>query len=298
MKAEIKSFCTEYNYPKEAIESLLSDYSALKKTEYYPLFKAYVDLYHNDDASFNYDKALKVTKSIANKTGINRHTLDLLFFICLAKHCRELYDQAEIPVKIYHDSMLDLKWKLFECKKIYNVWGTFVAPWFPRFFELSRFALGRLEFEDDPSTETYERDGIKLGYGDWVINVHIPSSGKLSIEDCLESFCMASQFYADRFPDGIVKFRCCSWLLAQNHKEYLAPETTIRKFADLFDVVESKEQFNRGDWWRIFGKPYDDSDKDYPAETSLQKAYLKMLSDGKLPETGLGYIFMKDGKIL
>ncbi len=298
MKAEIKSFCTEYDYPKEAIDSLLADFTTLKKAEYYPLFKAYVDLYNQDDASFNYSKALQITKRIAEKTGINNFSLDLLLFICLAKHCRELYDQAELPVKIYHDSMLDLKWKLLECKRVYGVWGTFVAPWFSRFFELSRFTLGRLEFEDDPSTETYEKNEVKLGYGDWVINVHIPSSGKLNMEECMESFRMASQFYSDRFPDGIAKFRCNSWLLAQNHKDYLAPQTNIRKFADLFDVVTSEKNPDREDWWRIFGKHYEESTDQYPAETSLQRAYLKMRSDGKLPETGLGFMFMKDGKIL
>ncbi len=298
MKAEIKSFCTEYDYPKEAIDSLLTDFTALKNTEYYPLFKAYVDLYENDDASFNYAKALNVTETIAERTGIHRYALDLLFFICLAKHCRELYDQAEIPLKIYHGSMLDLKYKLLECKKIYGVWGTFVAPWFYRFFELSRFALGRLQFEDDPSCEAYEKDGIKLERGDWVITLHIPSSGKLKVEDCMESLRMAAEFYADRFPDGIAKFRCHSWLLAENHKDYLLPESAIRKFADLFDVAESVKDQNRGDWWRIFGKPYDESTEQYPAETSLQRAYLKMLADGNLPEMGLGYIFMKDGKIL
>lgn len=298
MKAEIKSFCTEYDYPKEAIDSLLADFTTLKKTEYYPLFKAYVDLYNQDDASFNYSKTLQITKRIAEKTGINEFSLNLLLFICLAKHCRELYDQVELPVKIYHDSMLDLKWKLLECKEVYGIWGTFVAPWFSRFFELSRFALGRLEFEDDPSTETYEKNGVKLGYGDWIINVHIPSSGKLNLEECMESFRMASQFYADRFPDGIAKFRCYSWILAQNHKDYLAPQTNIRKFADLFDVVASEKNPDREDWWRIFGKSYDASTDQYPANTSLQRAYLKMLSDGNLPETGLGFLFMKDGQIL
>ena len=86
--------------------------------------------------------------------------------------------------------------------------------------------------------------------------------------------------------------------LAPNHKDYLAPETNIRKFADLFNVVEVSTTPQYGNWWRIFGKPYDESSIDYPSDTSLQRAYLKMISDGNHPQTALGYLFMKDGKIL
>lgn len=298
MKAEIKSFCTEYGYSNEAITSLLNDYSALKKTEYYPLFKAYIDLYNDDDPSFSHPKALNANKMIAEKTGVNPFALDLLLYICMAKHCRELYDQAEIPVKVYHDSMLDLKWKMLECYKIYGTWGIFVPRWFGRFFELSRFALGRLEFDDNPSPGCFEKNGVKLGYGDWVISVHVPSSGKLNPDDCMKSFRAAAEFYADRFPDGIAKFSCDSWLLAPNHSEYLPPESNIRKFAEFFHLAEVSTTPQFGNWWRIFGRPYEESEKDYPSETSLQRAYLKMLKDGNTPQTGLGYLFMKDGKIL
>lgn len=298
MKAEIKSFCLEYGYPNDAIASILEDFEKLKHSEYYPLFRAYIDLYNTDDPSFSHKKALEITKMISEKTEICRYSLDLLLYICMTEHCRELYDQAEIPVKVYHDSMLDLKWKMLECKNVHDIWGIMVAPWFDRFFELSRFALGRLEFDDNPSTRCYEKGGVKLGYGDWAITVHVPSSGKLSIDECMKSFRTAAEFYADRFPDGIVKFRCDSWLLAPNHKDYLAPETNIRKFADLFDVVEVSTTPQYGNWWRIFGKPYDESSMDYPSDTSLQRAYLKMISDGNHPQTALGYLFMKDGKIL
>ncbi len=298
MKAQIKSFCLEYDYPEEAIKSLLADFDAIKKTEYYPLFKAYVDMYNDDDPSFSFPKALKAMEIVANGTGISEYAIKFLLHVCMAQHCRELYDQAGIPLKIYHDSMLDLKWKLMECKKNFNVWGSFVASWFNRFFELSRFALGRLQFEDDPAQETYEKNGVKLNYGDWVLNVHIPSSGKLSVEDCMESFRIASEFFADRFPDGIIKFRCSSWLLAPIHDKYLPPESGIRKFADMFDVTKVTPKPEGNDLWRIFNKEYNGSTEGFPAETSLQRAYLKLLSDGNVPESGLGFILMKDGKII
>lgn len=255
-------------------------------------------MYETDDSSFSHSIAFTGIKKIAENTGLNEFSLNLLLLICYAKHCRELYDEAEIPVKLYHDAMLDLKSKMMECKAVYNVWGTFVPQWFPRFFDLSRFALGRLQFEDDPSTEYYEKNGIVLNYGDWVVNVHIPSGSRLDIQDCLTSFRDAAKFYADRFPDGIAKFRCRSWLLAPIHKNYLLPETGIRKFADLFDIVSATPDEDGHNLWRIFGKPYEGCVEDLPSETSLQRAYRKLLFDGKKPEIGLGYILMKDGEVL
>ena len=162
MKAEIKSFCLEYDYPQEAIDSLLNDFITLKKTEYYPMFRAYVDLYNNDDSSYDHSQSLKAMDLISQRIGIHEYSLKFLLHVCMARHCRELYDQAEIPVGIYHGAMLDLKWKLLECKRIMGIWGTFEGPWFDRFFNLSRFALGRLQFEDDISMEAYEKNGHKL----------------------------------------------------------------------------------------------------------------------------------------
>lgn len=298
MKAEIKSFCLEYGYPEDSVQTLLAEFDKLKKLECYPLFKAYVQQYNTDDTSFSYTTALMGMKGISAKTGLNEYTLVLLLFLCFAKHCRELYDEAQLPVKAYHDAMLDLKCKMLECHNVYGVWGTFVGSWFPRFFELSRFALGRLQFEDDAAIEPYEKHGIKLNYGDWVINTHIPSGKPLDTEECLKSFRMAAEFFADRFPDGIAKFRCYSWLLADVNQKFLAPDTRIRKFANLFDVVRTDPAPKGEDLWRIFGIPYEGTTEGFPEETSLQRGYLKHLSEGKSLERGLGFLFIKDGKIL
>ena len=97
---------------------------------------------------------------------------------------------------------------------------------------------------------------------------------------------------------GVAKFCCDSWLLAPIHEKYLAPESRIRKFAALFDVVKATQNPEGNDLWRIFNKEYQGSTEGLPANTSLQRAYLKLLDDGNVPESGLGFLFMKDGKIL
>ena len=166
MRSQIEAFCNLYEYPAEATASLLADFDKLSATKYFPLFKRYVDMYNEDDPCLSFNSFLSASKNILAKSGVSSYTIDLLYFICLAKHCLEKYEKAGLPMEFYHRSMLDLKWKLMECKKVKNTWGSFVAYWFPRFFELSRFAMGRLQFEIDPVTEEYEKNGIKMGYGD------------------------------------------------------------------------------------------------------------------------------------
>lgn len=298
MRSQIEAFCKQYDYPVEATASLLADFDKLSATKYFPLFKRYVDMYNEDNPCLSFSSFLSASKNILAKSGVSSYTIDLLYFICLAKHCLEKYEKAGLPMEFYHRSMLDLKWKLMECKKVKNTWGSFVAYWFPRFFDLSRFAMGRLQFEIDPVTEEYEKNGIKMGYGDVWINVHIPSCGKLNIDECMDSFRTAAEFYKDYFPDGIAKFRCHSWLLASIHKQYLPAEGGIRRFADLFDVVRDEPNEKGSDLWRIFGIVYEGSTEGFPTETSLQRAYLKLLADGNTPAWGQGYIFMKDAEII
>ena len=146
--------------------------------------------------------------------------------------------------------------------------------------------------------DVFEKDGKKLAYGDWVINMHVPSSGKLTPKNCMQSLRMASEFFADRFPDGIVKFRCTSWLLSPLHQTCLPPESGIRQFASMFDLASVSPMTDGRELWRIFHRNYTGSTEGFPAETTLQRAYLKLLADGDVPQSGLGYIFMKDGKII
>ena len=74
--------------------------------------------------------------------------------------------------------MMDLKYKLMECKTVKGEWGTFVAPWFDWHYKMKRFALGRLQFEErEWSGERFEKAGVVVEPGETVINLHIPSAG-------------------------------------------------------------------------------------------------------------------------
>ena len=147
MRSYIIYLMDELDFDKEAQDSLLSDLdkieqSAEAKKEFYDCVKMY-----ESDINADYNTILKNAEIAGEKVGVHKYSAGLLVFMCMSKHLKECYIEQGIDLQIWHDSMLDLKWKLWECKAVKNIWGSFVAGWFGGFFNLTRFALGRLQFE-------------------------------------------------------------------------------------------------------------------------------------------------------
>jgi hypothetical protein len=296
--AYLKDFLQWCEYTEEAVDSLLSDYAKLHADEEIGRrFDTLVDLYDRD-LLFNYQGALELVKGYAEAAGVPWQAGHLLFALCLSRHAKDRYKEKNIPDEVYRMSMLDMKWKIKECKKHYNIYGSVAGYWFERFFRPDRFALGRLQFEPSYAAHDYEKDGNVIRKGDIVINMHIPSCGPMTEELCMDSFRQAEQFFKDLFPGRPVAFMCNSWLLYPEHENMLEPTTNMRKFMNFFEIVEGREDPNGGNLWRIFyAHDYSDPTK-LPQETSLQRAYVKLLSSGKPAGSGVGYFFMKDGVIL
>ncbi|MBQ9113406.1 MAG: hypothetical protein IJY05_00610 [Clostridia bacterium] len=82
---------------------------------------------------------------------------------------------------------------------------------FQVFFNLTRFALGRLQFELIPLPFNYEKNGLKLEKGKTVINVHIPRTGTpMDKESCDDSYARANAFFKPQTGENTVFF-CNSW---------------------------------------------------------------------------------------
>jgi len=58
-----------------------------------------------------------------------------------------LENHADLTDELFWDTIADLKFKLIECHDVYGIWGTFVASWYPWFYTMHRFKLGRLQYE-------------------------------------------------------------------------------------------------------------------------------------------------------
>lgn len=288
MREYLLRFFEEFEYEKADAAMLLSAYGTIVcDGEAARLLGEILSLY---EANYKIDFEKEVlntrAKAIAEETGLHTYTVDLLVFICMSRRLRALYRERELSEEIYRDSMLDLKWKLEECKMVKGVCGSFVASWFGGFFDLTRFALGRLQFELIPFGHKYHNGDVILTPESTVMGVHIPRTGTpLDGESCVRSYAMAQDFFRNEVGDvGI--FVCHSWLLYPENKNLLSPMSNIYRFISEYDIIESG--VNSGyDLWRLFDTDERDPDK-LPQDSSLRRSYVAHLKNGGKPGWGFG----------
>ena len=287
MRNYLISFFKEFEYDERDAECLLGAYDLILENPRASeiLFDAVSAYEANINLDFK-EEILKRAKDIANATGIHPYTIDLLVFICLTKHLRDVYLEKGLDIEIYKNSVLDLKWKMEECKVVKGICGSFVAFCFPEFFNLTRFALGRLQFEISILRKDYERDGIKLIGGETkVISVHIPRDGTpMDKERCEKSYAMAKEFFKGEIGE-VCAFVCHSWLLFPKNREFVPHNTNTYRFISEFDILEWG--YNEGEnLWRLFDTQELNPER-RPTPGSLRRSFVEHLKRGG--RVGWGY---------
>ncbi len=295
MKNYLENFFCKFDYPKEAADVLTDAYekivnSPLTNTKFTALLSEYSKSYDMD-----YKLALSEMNSVSESVGIHPYTGALLLFICFSKQLERYYKAAGLDDDIFTASVKDLKYKLFECKCVHGVWGSFVAHWFKGFFNMTRFGLGKLQFEIIDFKAEYEKDGVKLTPDSKVINVHIPrTGGRLDEESRKEAYDMAASFFAPQLGDGPVVFVCHSWFLFPKHKEILKPTSNLMAFISDYDTFVSGYYETYTELYHVFDIMYTGDISKLPADTSLRRAYIKMLENGERTGWGRGvYVYKK-----
>ena len=258
MKAYLTEFFEVFTYPEEAQEQLFSAYDKIVlNEEVWKEFDILLNTYA-EDKDCNFGDLLARMSEISHKAGVHEYVGALLLSVCLTKHSKKHFEAAGISEQIWFNTMCDLKWKMLECKDVYDIWGTFVAGWFAGFFNVTRFGLGRLQFELIPFNADYTKNGVTLTPESTVINVHIPRTGtRLDRESVLESYKEAAQFFQEKYQLEQVAFVCHSWLLYPRNKEVLSTQSNLYAFFSDFDIVKSGEDPNYGEVWRLFDKNYE-----------------------------------------
>jgi len=209
----------------------------------------------------------------------------------------ETYKQIGISEELFFDTMKDFSYKLQECKTLHNAFGLFV-DWFFIIFELKAIALGRLEFEVKPfGREEYSCGGYTLKKGEYTYSCHIPSSGKLTVDMCMDSFHRAYEFFKPQLKGDVIPIVSYTWLFYKPYLEKVFAEgSNLKKFADLFDIIGNfSSEDNFKDCWRIFNKKYDGTTENLPADTSLRRSFINYINNGG--DFGVGYgILFYNGK--
>ena len=235
--------------------------------------------------------------NLSKKTGIHHFISHQLFLIYCAQTTEVRYQEAGYSEELYWDAMKDLKYKMEETYQIYGVWGVYCGPWLVSFILLKCFCLGRLQFEILPSEFHYELAGHTLRPHDPIVNVHIPSFGKLAYEDVLDAYSRAAKFFGHLFPDGAVWFHCETWMLYPQVNALL-PNGNMKRFAEDFDIVHTCVDPNQDDRYRVFMLPPHAPITEYPEKNSLQRNLKAWLLEGNTMGVGFGLFLWKDGEIV
>lgn len=220
----------------------------------------------------------------------NDRVLGLLFWLHCIPYAEKLYEKFAISREIFRDTMMDITYKMRECRQLYGQCGVF-TPWIFLVFDLKVFALGRLQFEIRAlDREIPAGNGQVLPKGTRVCSCHIPASGKLTREQCMASFSQAGTFFASAVQEGILPIICDSWMLYPPYIRNVFPENSnLQMFAGLFQVYDrlsTGQDFSDG--WRVFGKSDTENVQDLPHNTTLQRNFIRYIQNGGDFGYGLG----------
>ena len=131
-----------------------------------------------------------------------------------------------------------------------------------------------------------------LEYGDPVIRIHIPATGKMTPEMIDKSLEETKKFAARYFPDYKYKaFDCRSWLMDPQLDEILNKDSNIVKFRKRFRSLTCKSM-GQAVFYFIFNKPdMNFNIHDLPEDTSLQRALKEHYLKGKAIYELEGFFF-------
>lgn len=227
---------------------------------------------------------------LATEKQINHKTLWLLFLCYTLDSVEDSYKLRGYPEEMFHGFLYDILSKISECKNTDKIWGVITFEWYEKFYNLTRFAIGRLQFELMPLyLPSLTKDNITIYRGDPVINIHIPSGKKLDVDEVKKSLNDAAKFFNITY-NGKTFFICRSWLIYTPYYENVfQPGSNLAKFYELFDVVDSLEKDRFYDKWRIFGNTGNLPIEELPAKTSLQRNFIKYIKDVDKHGSGIGF---------
>ena len=295
MRAYLTEFFDMFDYPfvakatlESAYERMVADHDCSDR------FASLITAYEKD-ICMDYGAAIGEAAEISRAAGVEVYTGQLVLLICFSRHLRECYREAGIDDAIWKESMLDLRYKTVECQLVYGVWGTFVAGWFDRFFNMTRFALGRLQFEIIPFGHEIEMNGVHLTAQSPIINVHIPRTGTpLAYESVTEAYARAARFFSNKLDGAPIVFLCNTWLFFEKHREMLAPTSNIRRFMDDYVIVQTGEYEDYSQIWRLFDCNYTGDPDALPADSSLRRAYIALIRRGEKTGWGTGIMIYQN----
>ena len=280
MKSYLCDFLQNFQFPDEAKTQLLAFYDELCEKDGSNLFSNYISEYKS--GVVNYDAAIDKVKDLAGEKKISFFALALLYLIFIAEYLKIRYKKAGISENIWRDTISDLKYKAFDTKALYGVWGMKSVAFEKGVFEMKTFGFGKLQFKIEKFLGNYHKNGLHLEKHTPVLYVHVPKTGeKLDYEGVQSAYKRAAEFFKtqfrDIFKDRPMVFAFHSWLLFEKWKEVLSPQSNLMRFCGDYDVFATGEYEDYSTAWRIFDCPYEGDISKMPQDTSLRRACAQII---------------------
>ena len=298
-KAFLELSMEKIDFPAQCKEFLLHSAQAIAAAKEDAALSGAVEFFYSHEFSIPLTRPL--IEKIAQGAALSPYTVWLLFFLEAAQTARKDYLAQGISEEIFWETFSDLRFKALECQEVHQVWGTFVAFWYPIFYSCDIVKLGRLEFENTvfPWDTPFEAGGVRIGKGDPVKSIHIPSSGEpFHREARRDSYRQAYEFFREERQGGPLVCICRSWLLYPGYRPLLPENSNILSFQKEFTIVGEIEDKKFDDAWRVFGAEYQKPLPKLAETTSLQKAFKKYFLSGGAAGEGLGVLIFDGEKLI
>jgi len=291
MRNYLIKFLSQQEYMSEDAEYLISCYDKIQNNATAKeCFDKALKLY-DEDINCEYGDIIGLADDAAKELYIYEYTAELLLFLLFTKKLKERYDEKGISEEIFETTVKDFRYQMQGCKQKRGIIGTECADWCMGFIQMTRFCLGRFQYEIIKFGYDYKKGDKVLTPETKVLNVHIPASGEpLSPELAIESFKRAKEFYKEEIGEPFA-CKCSSWLLYPEHEHMLDHSSNIYRFMEMFDCIDYGFEKDNHDISRIFGT-LEKRPEYLPEKTSLQRAYKKHLLLGGKTGYGVGVLFL------
>ncbi len=244
------------------------------------------------------DECLAAARSL-DLGGLHKMSLDLVFDLQAALYLYEDYERAGLSESLYLQTMQDIRCKVNECFACFGILGLIRVEWHDGFFRRARFAFGRLQFDLNqfPLPDTaLGRHTVKKG--ELALACHIPSSGPLPHDACIDSYKQAYAFMKDSLrKDGLLPITCHSWFLYPDYQPLFAG-TNIGLFSADYTLLRRDDTPVFADAWRVFSRDLSCGTAPLPRETSLQRRFIDYIDGGGRFGVGLGCLLFDGERVL
>ena len=134
---------------------------------------------------------------------------------------------------------------------------------------------------------------LALGQGDWVLDIHVPAEGALTLEALRNAFERAESFFEQYYPrQPFVAYACDSWLFSSQLEGFLNEPSNILAWQRQGYLLPGER--GEGSFLKFtFGSP-DVNPATAPRDTRLRRAVLDHLAQGKRLHDGVFLLLRRD----